>query len=56
MPWPEPSIYDHGAPWNEEDELDEDGEVVGTRCGCLNCHKARLAEDCDADALSWYEQ
>jgi hypothetical protein len=38
MSYPEPSIYDHGAEWN----LDDDGN----RC-CAQCQRKRKAEDVD---------
>ena len=40
MPWPEPSGHDCGAPWNEEDAIDDDGNEV-IICGCYSCKRRR---------------
>ena len=43
MTYPEPSIGDCGAPWNEEEYVDEDGEER-VRCGCFQCSRRRYKE------------
>lgn len=49
MAYPEPSINDCGAPWNEEEVENEDRETI-IICGCSRCKKRRRDEaDWDRD-------
>jgi hypothetical protein len=51
MPYPEPSLSDHGAPWNEvEDE--ETGEVY---CGCTSCRAKRRKRADEERSIDDYE-
>ena len=54
MAYPEPSLHDCGAPWNEEDAVDEDGEEI-TVCGCSSCQAARRKAARDEAAIDDYE-
>lgn len=48
MAYPEPSMSDCGAPWNEEDAINEDGEEI-IICGCYACkaRRRKAAQDMD---------
>ena len=43
MAWPEPSLNDHDAPWN----LDQDEETGEWVCSCTSCKRKRREEDVD---------
>ena len=54
MAYPEPSIHDCGAPWNQEESVDEDGEEI-IICGCSACVAARRKAARDEARIDQYE-
>lgn len=54
MPWPEPSINDHLAPWNMDMEEDENGELVWV-CNCAGCQQKRREEAKQERLIDAYE-
>lgn len=46
MAWPEPSLSDCGAPWNQDE--DEAGDII---CSCTGCKRARKNADIDWDDI-----
>lgn len=45
MAYPEPSRSDCGAPWNEIEICNDDGDVVAVVCGCYRCQRERSERD-----------
>ena len=54
MAYPEPSINDHNAPWNEDWVEDEDGEMVCV-CTCSACQQTKKKEAKQERLIDDYE-
>ena len=55
MTWPEPSMRDCGAPWNEEEIEDENGDIHIV-CGCTGCRAGRAKMARDEREIDDYEE